>query len=198
MVVAICLFNVTINDISVIYVTAQRCAGRLKKKLYLRSGSKRYRHFAGFFNLPVQGPTRGHPFYTVIQRNRPNESPFTTRWGYGGCLIILTPRRPQGGKGKIKYVIHLLSYVHREKDTFFKDGGVGYGFELVLRMLACAFLNKPRNRKFINLGQNDYAVIFKNKDINMTIITYMYTNLIIIKHFCILLIILGPCRKNNR
>ena len=30
------LFNVTINDISVIYVTAHRCAGGLKKKLDLR------------------------------------------------------------------------------------------------------------------------------------------------------------------
>ena len=27
------LFNVTINDISVIYVTANRCAGGLKKKM---------------------------------------------------------------------------------------------------------------------------------------------------------------------
>ena len=35
------LFNVTINDISVIYVTAHRCAGGLKKKLDLRSGSQR-------------------------------------------------------------------------------------------------------------------------------------------------------------
>ena len=33
------LFNVTINDISVIYVTAHRCAGGLKKKFDLRSGS---------------------------------------------------------------------------------------------------------------------------------------------------------------
>ena len=39
------LFNViTINDISVIYVTAHRCAGGLKK-LDLRSGSQRHRHF---------------------------------------------------------------------------------------------------------------------------------------------------------
>ena len=30
------LFNVTFNDISVIYVTANRCAGGLKKKLDLR------------------------------------------------------------------------------------------------------------------------------------------------------------------
>ena len=33
------LLNVTINDISVIHVTAHRCAGRLKKKLYLGSAS---------------------------------------------------------------------------------------------------------------------------------------------------------------
>ena len=47
------LFNVTCNDSSVIYVTAYRCAGGLKKKLDLRSGSKRHRHFVWFFNVPV-------------------------------------------------------------------------------------------------------------------------------------------------
>ena len=52
----ILLFNVTINNISVIYVTAHRCAGGLKK-LDLRSGSQRHRHFVGFFNEPVQTPT---------------------------------------------------------------------------------------------------------------------------------------------
>ena len=65
------LFNVTINDISVIYVTAHRCAGKLKKKLDLRSGSQRHRHFVGFFNVPVLAPTRDHPFYTVIPTHRP-------------------------------------------------------------------------------------------------------------------------------
>ena len=65
------LFNVTINDISVIYVTAHRCAGGLKKKLDLQSGSQRHRHFVGFFNVPVLAPTRDHPFYTVIPTHRP-------------------------------------------------------------------------------------------------------------------------------
>ena len=51
------LFNVTINDISV--MTANRCAVGLKKKLGLRSGSQRHRHFVGFFNVPVQATTRG-------------------------------------------------------------------------------------------------------------------------------------------
>ena len=35
------------------YMWRQRCAGGLKKKLYLRSGSQRHRHFVGFFNVPV-------------------------------------------------------------------------------------------------------------------------------------------------
>ena len=66
-----CLFNVTINDISVIYGTAHRCAGGLKKKYDLRSGSQRHRHFVGFFNVPVLAPTRDKPFYTVIPTHRP-------------------------------------------------------------------------------------------------------------------------------
>ena len=66
-----CMFNVTINDISVIYVTAHRCAGGLKKKYDLRSGSQRHRHFVGFFNVPVLAPTRDQPFYTVIPTHRP-------------------------------------------------------------------------------------------------------------------------------
>ena len=65
------LFNVTINDISVIYVTAHRCAGGMKKKFDLRSGSQRHRHFVGFFNVPVLAPTRDQPFYTVIPTHRP-------------------------------------------------------------------------------------------------------------------------------
>ena len=46
------LFNVTINDISVVYVTTHRCAGGLKK-WDLRSGSQRHRHFVEFSNVPV-------------------------------------------------------------------------------------------------------------------------------------------------
>ena len=40
-----------------------RCAGGLKKKLDLRSGSQGHRHFVGFFNVPVLAPTRDHPFH---------------------------------------------------------------------------------------------------------------------------------------
>ena len=33
------LFNVTFNDISVIYVTVHRCAGGMNKKLDIQAGS---------------------------------------------------------------------------------------------------------------------------------------------------------------
>ena len=46
------------GDISVIYVTAHRCAGGLKK-FDLRSGSTHHTYFVGFFDVPVQAPTRG-------------------------------------------------------------------------------------------------------------------------------------------
>ena len=51
---------------SVIYVTADRCAGGMKKKMDLRSESQRHRHFVGLFNVPILAPTQDHPFYTVI------------------------------------------------------------------------------------------------------------------------------------
>ena len=60
------LFNVTINDISIIYVTAHRCA-----EVGPTVGLPRHRHFVGFFNVPVLAPTRDHPFYTVIPTHRP-------------------------------------------------------------------------------------------------------------------------------
>ena len=90
-----CSLKVTCND-SVIYVTAHRCAGGLKEKLNLRSASSRHRHFVGFLNVPHQAPTRGHPFYTVIPRNRPIYSPFTTRWRHGRHILDLTPRSSGG------------------------------------------------------------------------------------------------------
>ena len=65
------LFNVTINDISVIHMAAHRCAGGKKKKLNLRPGCQRNRYLVGFLNVPVQAATRDQPFYTVIPTYRP-------------------------------------------------------------------------------------------------------------------------------
>ena len=88
------LLNVMCNDISVIYVTAHRCAGGLKNKFDLRLGSQRHRHFVWFFNVPVQPPTRGHPFYGYSEKPS-HLVAFYDNWGYGGPILTITPRGPQ-------------------------------------------------------------------------------------------------------
>ena len=85
------LLNVTINDISVIYVTAHRYAGGLNKVFDLRSGSQRHRHFVGLFNVTVQAPTQGHPYIRLYRETAPYSRLFTTHWGYGGYILDLTP-----------------------------------------------------------------------------------------------------------
>ena len=102
------VFHITCNDISVIYVTPEMC--RWMKKLYLRSGSQRHRHFAGFFNVPVlhrhgttllygDNDTPPHlvAFYDTLGIRRPYsrlEPPTSSRGGGGGGA-----RRFAGGNG---------------------------------------------------------------------------------------------------
>ena len=111
------LFNVTCNDISVIYVTAHRCAGGLKK-LNLRSGSQRHRHFVGFFNVPVQAPTRGHPFYTVI------------RWEYGRHILDLGRILVKRVLLELLFVFLLLSRVNNVAFILSKNSKVLQSGEL--------------------------------------------------------------------
>ena len=90
------LFKVTIKDISVIYMTAHRCAGGLKKELYLRSGSQRHRHFVGFFNVPVQAPTLGQPFIYIFSEKPPHLVAFYDTLGKRRTHSRLNPPGPHG------------------------------------------------------------------------------------------------------
>ena len=67
------LFNFTINDISVVHVTAHRGTGGLEKNgwTYGRAPNA-IDKFVGFFNVPIQVPTRDQTFYTAIPTHRPN------------------------------------------------------------------------------------------------------------------------------
>ena len=103
------LFNVTCNDISVIYVTAHRCEGGMKRKFDPRSSSQRHSHFVGFFNVPDQTPTRSHLFCTVIPRNRHIKSPLSTLSGYGGHILDLAaPPPPLSARGIWGYAFLLF------------------------------------------------------------------------------------------
>ena len=70
--------------------TAHRCTGGLKK-IDLRSGSQRHRHSVGFFNMPVQALTRGHPFHGYSEKP-PHLVAFTTRMG----IRRTYSRKPRG------------------------------------------------------------------------------------------------------
>ena len=91
------------------YMWRHRCAGGLKK-LYLRSGSQRHRHFAGFFNVPVLY-RHGTTVLCGDSDTSPHLVAFTTRWGYGGRILDLNPRRPHGGHQTVQ-----TKTAKREKD----------------------------------------------------------------------------------
>ena len=106
------LFNVTINDISVIYVTAHRCAGVLKKKLDLRSSSQRHRHFIGFFNVLVQAQTQGHSFFFYgYSEKLPHLVTFYDTLGIQRTHPRLNPRVPTGTmiQNDIKNIVSPIS-----------------------------------------------------------------------------------------
>ena len=125
------MFNVTINDISVIYVTAHRCAGGLE--LDLRSGSQRNRHLVGFFNVPVQAPTRGIFLYGYSEKP-PHLVAFYDTPGIRRTHSRLNPPGPHGGiftnKMKVQKYIHIPFPPALPEDGTvkvklpFEDGGV--------------------------------------------------------------------------
>ena len=53
-----------------------------------------HRHFVGFFNVPVQTPTRGHPFYTVYSEKRPHLIAFYDTPGIRRIHSRLNPPGP--------------------------------------------------------------------------------------------------------
>ena len=82
------LLNVTYNDISVIYVTAHRCADGLKKKFDLRSRSQRHRHFV---------PSK-YRHEANLRGTARFQSPFTTHMETRRAYYsVIHPRAPKGG-----------------------------------------------------------------------------------------------------
>ena len=78
------------------YMSRHRCAGGLDK-LYLRSGSQRHRHFAGFFNVPVLHRHGTTLFIRWFRHTAPISRLLRSRWGYGGRILHLNPRQHPHG-----------------------------------------------------------------------------------------------------
>ena len=74
------------------YMWCHRCAGGLKKNLYLRSGSQRHRHFVGFFNVPV---LHRHGTTLFIRRFR-HTAPFSRLLRHAGDTEDVFPTLTPG------------------------------------------------------------------------------------------------------
>ena len=75
-------------------------AGGLKKKLDLRSGSQRHRHFVRFFNVPVQAPTRDHPFIRWLRHTAPISRLLRSHWDTEDTFSTKTPGPSRGTANK--------------------------------------------------------------------------------------------------
>ena len=89
------LLNVTCNGNSVIYVTAHICAGRLKRRWDIRSGSNRQRHVVVFFNVSVHAPTRGQPFYGYSEKSAHLSRILRHAWDTEKLLSSYIPGSPR-------------------------------------------------------------------------------------------------------
>ena len=70
-----------------------------QEQLFLRSGSQRHRHFAGFFNVPVIHRHGTTLFIRWFRHTAPFSRLLRSRWGYGGHILDLTPGPSRGGGG---------------------------------------------------------------------------------------------------
>ena len=90
------VFYVTCNDISVIYVTAQICRP-IEEEVVPTVGLPTPDISQGSFTCPSYTDT-GQPFLNGDSGTPPHLVAFyDTRWGYGGRILDLNPRRPHGG-----------------------------------------------------------------------------------------------------
>ena len=129
------LFNVTCNDISGIYVAANRCAGGLKKKLFdLRSGSQRLRHFVGFFNVPVKAPTRASLFNGCTPTNK---DVWTVWWD-----LFKPPQRRQGPDPRPLWLLFVIPYAFGLELAFWPRVAVRMSIDIfyTLFVLPCVFV----------------------------------------------------------
>ena len=77
------------------YMWRHRCAGGLRKKLlYLRSGSQRHKHFAGFFNVPVLHRHGTNLFIQWFRHTAPLVTFYDTLLGIRGTYSRLNPPPP--------------------------------------------------------------------------------------------------------
>ena len=98
---------------------------RIEEEVEPTVGLPRHRHFVGFFNVPVQAPTRDPPLYGYSEKPPHFSRLLRHAWGYGGHILDLNPPGPHGE----------LRFCHRS------DGR--YGFEKNISSCTVSFTALP-------------------------------------------------------
>ena len=111
------LFNVTIYDISVIYVTAHRCAGGLKKKLTYGRAPNAIDISQGSLTCPSKHRHGTTLFIRWFRHTAPFSRLLRSRWGYGGHILDLTPRALTGAHACRKRRLKWGRYIALVADT---------------------------------------------------------------------------------
>ena len=110
-------FYVTIDDISVIYVTAHKCAGGLKK-FDQRWGSQRHRHFVGFISS-LRCPSKHRHGATLFIRLFRETAPFSRLLRHAvdteDTFSTYPPPPSPGPHGGISTWKHKISYLARPR-----------------------------------------------------------------------------------
>ena len=96
-----------------------RCAGGLKKKMYLRSGSQRHRHFAGFFNVPVLHRHGTNLFIRWFRHTAPLVAFYDTLGIRRTHSRLKPPASSRGNKDGMKkiIIIKFLGYLQKHKTS---------------------------------------------------------------------------------
>ena len=100
-----------------LYMWRHRCAGGLKKKLFIRSGSQRHRQFAGFFNVPVLHRHGTNHFIRWLRHTAPLVAFYDTL-GIGRTYSK-PPASSRGNKDGMKkiIIIKFLGYLQKHKTS---------------------------------------------------------------------------------
>ena len=90
------------------------------KKFDLRSGSKRYRHFVGFFSVSFQAPTKGLPFLRLFQQTTPFSRLLRNAEDMEELCLILNPGVPMGDYTTQilidLYIVYFKNFIKNLKD----------------------------------------------------------------------------------
>ena len=70
-------------------------------------GLPRHKHFVGFFNVPVQAPTRGQHSEKPLHFNRL----LRRAWGYGGPILVINSRIPMGHPKCMQIYVYTITHI---------------------------------------------------------------------------------------